>query len=544
MKKSEKIILLIFLMSLIAIMLCGNQWGLLTQKKLELLNVSNERLTEIAEESSEEFQRKIGSEDSTYKVFGSDEETANRRMRRFLLYTHEPDEYYVLLALSRMKPGQFNFNTYSMEYGNTFLIPLGIVIKTCDWIGTTKILTLKEYLLNPLEFHSLYRIGRGLMLINLFFFILLYYYFGKKMSAADAFAWHLSAAFVLSSSIIVEYYHIIKPHAFVLPLILLSLYFLYRYHTSETIYDFYLSSLFAGAAVAGILNASIFVLLLLITFKRKHIRKLLIAILFLSAGFLIFNNHYLLEFRTAIFYPMRIYDYYFSAKPAVGNSDYLNATRIIIFATGLPGFILISALTIRAILIGSGFEKRIAAVIIIHHLFFSSALRLVSNNYLWARYYCYIFVLAGFLMWMYLKKTEWRKLAVLTLCLVIAFQIVRASEISLNLVGDSSDATSTRANAGMWINSRIPEGSRIYVSAPSGRWAPFNTPYFAFERFVACKEPETAEYLVMVNYDHGSELDIKNIPGSFRLIKKFSNTSVLTDRYHYYQSEIDIYEKI
>ena len=111
MKKSEKIILLIFLMSLIAIMLCGNQWGLLTQKKLELLNVSNERLTEIAEESSEEFQRKIGSEDSTYKVFGSDEETANRRMRRFLLYTHEPDEYYVLLALSRMKPGQFNFNT-------------------------------------------------------------------------------------------------------------------------------------------------------------------------------------------------------------------------------------------------------------------------------------------------------------------------------------------------------------------------------------------------------------------------------------------------
>ncbi|HBW47986.1 TPA: hypothetical protein DEF17_08690 [bacterium] len=145
---------------------------------------------------------------------------------------------------------------------------------------------------------------------------------------------------------------------------------------------------------------------------------------------------------------------------------------------------------------------------------------------------------------MYLKKTEWRKLAVLTLCLVIAFQIVRASEISLNLVGDSSDATSTRVNAGMWINSHIPEGSRIYVSAPSGRWAPFNTPYFAFERFVACKEPETAEYLVMVNYDHGSELDIKNISGSFRLIKKFSNTSVLTDRYHYYQSEIDIYEKI
>jgi len=127
-KKSSGFFLALILLLSLALNIWGIKWGLPSKERVKLL--PDLTTLKILSEDSELIS------DKTKSLVGhvSSSESYPRIVRRFLLYTHHPDEQLTIMAIARMSPHKLDFNPHFFQYGATFLYPVAGLFKIASLI--------------------------------------------------------------------------------------------------------------------------------------------------------------------------------------------------------------------------------------------------------------------------------------------------------------------------------------------------------------------------------------------------------------------------
>ncbi|MBI4719130.1 MAG: glycosyltransferase family 39 protein [Planctomycetes bacterium] len=81
---------------------------------------------------------------------------------RYRLYTYQPDEMITMMALARMRPGQWDFDPRLYQYGGLFLYPVAALIRLCGAMGLIDVRSdVVFYLDHPEEFAKFYVVARA-----------------------------------------------------------------------------------------------------------------------------------------------------------------------------------------------------------------------------------------------------------------------------------------------------------------------------------------------------------------------------------------------
>ncbi len=82
-------------------------------------------------------------------------------VRRYRLFTYQPDEMVTMMALARMRPGRFDFDPKLYQYGGAWVYPIGALLKVCSILRIVPLTSdLAYYLDNPWAFGRFYVIAR------------------------------------------------------------------------------------------------------------------------------------------------------------------------------------------------------------------------------------------------------------------------------------------------------------------------------------------------------------------------------------------------
>ena len=93
------------------------------------------------------------------------DETLDKWLLRFKLYSVESDEVNGVMALARIKPGALQFDPHFYEYGGAFLYPLGAVLFAGMKAGLIHAGSLGALLADPDSVDAIYMTGRLLVLL-------------------------------------------------------------------------------------------------------------------------------------------------------------------------------------------------------------------------------------------------------------------------------------------------------------------------------------------------------------------------------------------
>jgi hypothetical protein len=84
-------------------------------------------------------------------------------IRRYRLYSCQPDENTLLMALARMKPSKGDFDPKFYQYGGLFVYPVGAMLKLAGIFHFVKITpNVAYYIDHPEEFGRFYVVARAL----------------------------------------------------------------------------------------------------------------------------------------------------------------------------------------------------------------------------------------------------------------------------------------------------------------------------------------------------------------------------------------------
>jgi hypothetical protein len=140
----------------------GITWGLPSEARFaKMAGADRARIAQtIIERTAADQPRKAAG--LTFRMLDPREpDTEGRLYRRFALYSDHPDEMLVLSALSRMRPRELRLDPGAYCYGGLFVYPVGVMIRLAGWLGLATVTRdLGVYLEDPGRFGSFYVIGR------------------------------------------------------------------------------------------------------------------------------------------------------------------------------------------------------------------------------------------------------------------------------------------------------------------------------------------------------------------------------------------------
>jgi len=144
-------------------------------------------------------------------------------IRRYRLYSYQPDEMITFRALARMHPDQNDFDPRMYQYGGLWIYPVGGLLKGASLVGwITPIGNTTNYLDHPDQFGQLYIVARayaalwGMIGVAAVFALL------RRLGAARAVAAMGAMAFTLMP-VVLDLAHEAKPHLPGTVLILLAI---------------------------------------------------------------------------------------------------------------------------------------------------------------------------------------------------------------------------------------------------------------------------------------------------------------------------------
>ncbi|MHC4201620.1 MAG: glycosyltransferase family 39 protein [Planctomycetota bacterium] len=140
----------------------GITWGLPSEARFaKVTGADRARVVKaIIERTAADQPRKAAG--LTFRMLDPREpDTTGRLYRRFALYSDHPDEMLVLSGLSRMKPRALKLDPGAYCYGGLFVYPIGVMIRVAGWLGLATVTReMGVYLAKPDLFGRMYLIGR------------------------------------------------------------------------------------------------------------------------------------------------------------------------------------------------------------------------------------------------------------------------------------------------------------------------------------------------------------------------------------------------
>ena len=137
----------------------------------QLRDAGDDNAADRALDAAQDAQKKVHEyvEDYNRKEFGDldaasarDDVNRARILRRYRLYSDQPDEMISFRALAKTHPGKFQFDPKLYQYGGLWIYPLGAIVKTASMTGYVTVSDDPTYYLDsPQVFGRFYILGRA-----------------------------------------------------------------------------------------------------------------------------------------------------------------------------------------------------------------------------------------------------------------------------------------------------------------------------------------------------------------------------------------------
>jgi len=131
----------------------------------------DEKAADRARDAAQAAQKKLHQyvEEYNRKNFGDlsaasarDDVSRARILRRYRLYSNQPDEMISFRALAKMHPDNFQFDPKLYQYGGLWIYPLGAIVKAASMVGYVTVTNDPTYYLDsPQVFGRFYILGRA-----------------------------------------------------------------------------------------------------------------------------------------------------------------------------------------------------------------------------------------------------------------------------------------------------------------------------------------------------------------------------------------------
>jgi hypothetical protein len=175
-------------------------------------------------------------------------------VRRYRLYSAQPDEMITFRSLSRMKPAKLNFDPALYQYGGLWIYPVGGLLKLAAMFHLVTLHTdLAFYLDHPEAFARFYLVARAYSVLWGLIGVAVVYALGKEFSGKVLVA--MAAAMIYACMpVVIDLAHEAKPHLAGTVLTLMTVLAAMRYVRSGLRKWWILSGIFAGASMGMVLT--------------------------------------------------------------------------------------------------------------------------------------------------------------------------------------------------------------------------------------------------------------------------------------------------
>jgi hypothetical protein len=199
-------------------------------------------------------QHLLAGRDQVIALNETDEQRA-QIIRRYRLYSYQPDENTLLMALARMKPGKGDLDPKFYQYGGLFVYPVGIALKLaamCHWTDLRG--DVAWYIDHPEAFGRFYVVARATAALWGLAGVWAVFWIARRLGGSDwaAGAAGLGYAFL---PVVVNGAHEAKPHLPGAVLMLCAIIAACRYVETSARKYLIATGALCGAAFAMVLSA-------------------------------------------------------------------------------------------------------------------------------------------------------------------------------------------------------------------------------------------------------------------------------------------------
>ena len=296
----------------IVVLTINYNWGLPSEKRVELLFGDKEKLKlKIPEllQTKKRFEKPRDSR-TVYHSWKDEKmshsDLVNKGFMEFLLIPYAGDERFVLKSISNLNPYKLQFDPKHYVYGGGFIYTAAVFLQSASWLSLVNIFPEERYYMaNPGEMGKIMTVLRLMVVLFAALGISFFYFISRKyFNEKSAF---LAWAIILICPLTVQLSHTVEPHIFVVPFFLLSMYFCMKSLTSNIIKSYIYAAIFAGLTI-GTQATSIYIVFpffvsLISNYHNKRItfkditHYLLIYILLSLLAFFFINPYYLINYK-------------------------------------------------------------------------------------------------------------------------------------------------------------------------------------------------------------------------------------------------------
>ncbi|MGN6507455.1 MAG: hypothetical protein ACTHM6_18010 [Tepidisphaeraceae bacterium] len=255
---------------LLAIAVAGIDWGLPSSKAAPYLASVGQQWSgqRLAGFDADRTDAKLGADVDRNPVSPGDTPVVLNRtdaqraeiLRRYRLYSHQPDEMITFMALQQMNPAQRQFDPRLYQYGGLWIYPVGGLLKGASMLGLIDLRPDKAfYYDHPEAFGRFYVVARLYTLLAYVGAMALGAMVVKRLSDDD-FAAAVTAAVIGALPVVFALAHDAKPHLGGAALMLAACLAGARWVRTNATRDAILVGLFVGLASGMVLSAAVVVI--------------------------------------------------------------------------------------------------------------------------------------------------------------------------------------------------------------------------------------------------------------------------------------------
>ncbi len=241
----------------------------------------------------------LASRDQPLVLNATDEQRA-AVIRRYRLYSYQPDEMITLMALAGMRPSEGRLDPRLYQYGGLWIYPAGALLKIASLTGEVTVISdLAFYLDYPEEFGKFYVVMRLYTVAWALVGVAAVFWLGRRFSGGCTATAAAGCLCYTLMPVVVNMAHEAKPHLPGAVLMLLAVIAAVRYVDTGRRGWWLAAAALCGAALGMVLSAlPIFVVVPVMSLLRRHRwREVLwrtVAGGFVGAGVYLVTNPYIL----------------------------------------------------------------------------------------------------------------------------------------------------------------------------------------------------------------------------------------------------------
>jgi hypothetical protein len=177
-------------------------------------------------------------------------------VRRYRLFTYQPDEMVTMMALAEMHPGQGDFDPKLYQYGGLWVYPIGGLLKLASVLHLARVTpNLERYLDYPAEFGRFYVIARLYVVAWAMLGAWAVFALTRRFSGGSLLAACMACFCYIMLPVVVNMVHEAKPHLPGAVLMLLAVLAMSRYVRTAERRWWFAGAVLSGMAVGMVLAA-------------------------------------------------------------------------------------------------------------------------------------------------------------------------------------------------------------------------------------------------------------------------------------------------